>query len=43
MRACRLILAGDSRIGKIPKPRSSRPKLPPQRAPRGVKRAKRLG
>jgi hypothetical protein len=40
IRACRLILAGDSRIGKIPKPRSSRSKLP-RRARRGVKRAKR--
>lgn len=41
--ACRLILAGDSRIGKIPKPRSSRAKLPRRgRQGPGVKRAKRL-
>ena len=34
MRACRLILAGDPRIGKVPKPRRPRPPrggLPPRR------------
>lgn len=42
MRACRLILAGDSRIGKIPKARSSRAKLPPGQSRRRVKRARRV-
>lgn len=41
MRACKLILARDSRIGKVPKSRAARAKLPPGRARRGVKRAKR--
>ena len=40
--ACRLILARDSRIGKIPKSRSSRAKLPPGRARRDLERAKRV-
>jgi hypothetical protein len=31
MRACKLILARDPRIGKVPKTRSSRPKLSPGR------------
>lgn len=34
MRACRLILARDSRIGKVPKPRVSRSNLPPSHARR---------
>lgn len=42
LRACRLILAGDSRIGKIPKPRRARAGLPPPRARRRVERAKRV-
>lgn len=39
--ACELILAGDARIGKVPKARHSRTKLPTRRARPGVKRAKR--
>lgn len=34
IRACRLILARDSRIGKVPKPRSSRSNLPPSQTRR---------
>lgn len=34
MRACQLILARDSRIGKVPKPRSSRVSPPPGRSPK---------
>lgn len=41
MRACRLILARDSRIGKIPKGRSSRAKLPRKRTRLLRKRATR--
>ena len=42
LRACKLILARDARIGKIPKSRSSRAKLPSGRARRGLERAKRV-
>jgi len=38
MRACKLVLAGDSRIGKVPKTRSSRSKGPPRQARRGGER-----
>lgn len=43
MRACALILAGDPRIGKVPKARAhaSRAKLPPHQPRPGVKRAGR--
>jgi hypothetical protein len=41
MRACKLILVGDARIGKVPKSRSSRARVPLER-PRGVRRAKRV-
>ncbi len=42
MKACKLILARDSRIGKVPKSRSSRARLPQERARRGGARAKRV-
>ncbi|MDE2261011.1 MAG: hypothetical protein KGL45_00650, partial [Gammaproteobacteria bacterium] len=42
MHACRLILAGDSRIGKVPKGRSSRAKLPPARPRRSARHAGRV-
>ena len=38
LRACELILARDARIGKMPKARAPRSKLPPKRAPRRVSR-----
>lgn len=41
LQACKLILARDPRIGKVPKGRSSRAKLPPGRSARGRKRATR--
>lgn len=41
MRACRLVLARDSRIGKVPKSRSSRAKLPRGRTRPPRKRATR--
>lgn len=43
MRACQLILARDSRIGKVPKSRSSRASLPTRRPRRGIKRARHVG
>jgi hypothetical protein len=42
MRACQLILAGDARIGKVPKSRSSRARLPAVRPRRGAKGAGRV-
>lgn len=41
MRACKLILARDSRIGKDPKSRASRAKMPPGRARPGRRRGTR--
>jgi hypothetical protein len=46
IRACKLVLGGDARIGKVPKTRAPRAKPPSARAPRQVKRvgsAKRGG
>ena len=42
LHACKLILAGDSRIGKVPERRSSRAKLPPEPTRRRVRRAARM-
>jgi|SRR5579883_1439623 len=41
MRACKLILAGDSRIGKVPNARASRARLPLAQRRRSIGRAER--